>query len=264
MDSVVANPPARKTRVTSEHREEARRLKVIWDSRAKLSQDEFGAQFEIGNQSAVGQFLRGVTPLSPKAARGFASGLGCLIDDFSPRLAAEAAKNAAASGRIGTSASVTVRPVSTYKSLDELPPESTVLITRIDITLSAGSGRDGTWYIEERDPLPFEASYISKLHAKPKNLVAVKVSGSSMEPRLFDGDTVVVDKADQYVPADGAVFALVYAGQLLVKRLYALPGGAVNVTSDNPAFRSFDVRQDQLDDISIIGRVKYRSGTGDF
>ncbi len=71
-------------------KEEARRLKEIWD-RADVSvrgtQAEFGDAHSIGNQSAVGQFLRGETPLSLKAAKGFAKGLGCKIADFSPRLA---------------------------------------------------------------------------------------------------------------------------------------------------------------------------------
>jgi hypothetical protein len=79
------------TKATPETVMEARRLKAIWDRRERPSQADFGEQFGIGNQSAVGQFLRGVTPLSLKAARGFAAGLGCNIEDFSPRLAEAAA-----------------------------------------------------------------------------------------------------------------------------------------------------------------------------
>lgn len=70
---------------------EAARLRLLWDAfneRSRTTQAAFGEEHEIGNQSAVGQFLRGESPLSPKAARGFAKGLGCQIDDFSPRLAA--------------------------------------------------------------------------------------------------------------------------------------------------------------------------------
>lgn len=81
----------RRAKVTPETKEEARRLRHLWDARAHPSQAEFGEKYEIGNQSAVGQFLRGETPLSLKAARGFAIGLGASIEDFSPRLAQEAA-----------------------------------------------------------------------------------------------------------------------------------------------------------------------------
>lgn len=70
--------------------EEARRLREIWgkvDASQRGTQADFGEAHSVGNQSAVGQFLRGKTALSLKAAKGFAKGLGCQIADFSPRLA---------------------------------------------------------------------------------------------------------------------------------------------------------------------------------
>lgn len=156
------------------------------------------------------------------------------------------------------------RPITTYNSLEELPPESTVMIAHVDVALSAGNGRE-TWHIEEKEPLPFQADYIKRLKASPKNLVAVKVRGDSMEPRLFDDDTVVVDKADQRIPASGGVFALVYAGEMLVKSLFRMPDGSLRVVSDNKEKHDpFVVPVEQLEHINIIGRVKYRSGMGNF
>ena len=78
----------RKAKVTEEHHEEARKLKEIWNSRARETQGVFGEIHKIGNQSAVGQFINGKIPLSLNAAQGFAQGLKCSIADFSPRLAA--------------------------------------------------------------------------------------------------------------------------------------------------------------------------------
>lgn len=92
---------SRRGKVTDEHRLEAARLKAIFLARKdKLAekgvatQKAFGERFGIGNQAAVGFFLNGHTALSLKAARGFAKGLGCAIEEFSPRLAAEAKKTA--------------------------------------------------------------------------------------------------------------------------------------------------------------------------
>jgi hypothetical protein len=82
----------RRAKVTPETKAESARLRKLWDERSHPSQAEFGEIYGIGNQSAVGQFLRGDTPLSLKAARGFAIGLSCRIEDFSPRLAADAAQ----------------------------------------------------------------------------------------------------------------------------------------------------------------------------
>lgn len=81
----------RRAIVTPETKAESVRLREIWDSRSHPGQAEFGELYEIGNQSAVSQFLLGRAPLSLKAAKGFATGLGCRIEDFSPRLAKEAA-----------------------------------------------------------------------------------------------------------------------------------------------------------------------------
>lgn len=74
--------------------EEAARLKAIWDKTEAErrqagvgTQGAFGDTFGIGNQAAVGFFLNGKTALSLKAAHGFATGLKCKIEDFSPRLA---------------------------------------------------------------------------------------------------------------------------------------------------------------------------------
>lgn len=84
--------------MTEETLEEARLLRLLWDERPHPGQAEFGERYEIGNQSAVGQFLRGQTPLSLKAAAGFAAGLSCSIVDFSPRLADQAKSYADLSG----------------------------------------------------------------------------------------------------------------------------------------------------------------------
>lgn len=81
------NAITRKAKVTPAIAAEAQALTELWASRPHSSQAVFGETFDIGNQSAVGQFLRGEIPLSPKAAFGFAKGLGCSIADFSPRLA---------------------------------------------------------------------------------------------------------------------------------------------------------------------------------
>lgn len=81
----------RRSKVTPETKDESRRLAQLWATRSHPTQAVFGETYGIGNQSAVGQFLRGEVPLSLKAARGFAVGLGCRIEEFSPRLAREAA-----------------------------------------------------------------------------------------------------------------------------------------------------------------------------
>lgn len=261
------------------------RLRAAIDKLTEGNITAFGKRLGYRDGAYIGQMLRGDRPISEKTiravealpglARWFERGLKLQalssddhVEEVDPwrthqpaeDAAADAAERAVAAKSIGIQA----RPISLYNSLDELPPETTVLIAHVDVALSAGNGRE-TWHIEEKPPLPFLADYIRRLDcSSPKNLVAVKVRGDSMEPRLFDGDTVVVDRADQRIPASGGVFAVVYAGEMLVKRLFKLPDGSIDIVSDNNSYRSFVVPPDQLEHIDIVGRVKYRSGTGDF
>jgi len=90
----MTSAAAKRGKITDENREEAAKLLAIWnqtkadrEARGVGSQEKFGAEFGIGNQAAVGFFLNARTALSPKAAAGFARGMGCSVGDFSPRLA---------------------------------------------------------------------------------------------------------------------------------------------------------------------------------
>ena len=259
------------------------RLRAAIDKLTEGNITAFGKRLGYRDGAYIGQMLRGDRPISEKTiravealpglARWFERGLKLQVlgneeppeEHPWPDLAAseEVAIKTAERRAIAESKGFPARPISVYNSLDELPPETTVLITHVDVVLSAGNGRE-TWHIEEKRPLPFQADYIRRLDCIPKNLVAVKVRGDSMEPRLFDDDTVVVDKAEKRIPASGGVFAVVYAGEMLVKRLFKLPDGSIDVVSDNSKYKSFVVPPDKLEHVDIVGRVKYRSGTGDF
>lgn len=70
---------------------EAALLKKLWekaDHPERGTQAEFGEKHGIGSQGLMWQLLNGKTPISLGAAKSFASGLGCNVADFSPRLAA--------------------------------------------------------------------------------------------------------------------------------------------------------------------------------
>lgn len=66
-----------------------RALKRLYDERVPtgMTQEEFGAQFGIGTQGMVWQYLNGHRPLNVEAAAKFARGLRCTIQDISPEMA---------------------------------------------------------------------------------------------------------------------------------------------------------------------------------
>ncbi|MEJ8837627.1 hypothetical protein [Ramlibacter sp. AN1133] len=167
----------RAAKVTPEHKEEARRLLVLWDSRKHPSQAEFGELYGIGNQGAVSQFLRGETPLSINAARGFATGLGCGIQEFSPRIAAQVIDVARRVGRDGldqeSSLLAAVLQLAQRDLLQKL--EAPLLWSSIEKLLPLGGLED--WEIE----------IIRHLRAA--------APGTRFKPLAVDGDTVVLVKA---------------------------------------------------------------------
>lgn len=107
----------------------------------------------------------------------------------------------------------------------------------------------------EVDPLVFRASWFRTRGFAPEKLVAVGVSGASMEPTLYDGDTVVLNLADTQ-PKEAEVYALRYEDQLVIKRLFRESGGW-SMRSDNPDQRRYPARE-VSEAVEIIGRVVHR------
>jgi len=129
-------------------------------------------------------------------------------------------------------------------------------VRRGTIRLSAGaSGFAVDYENHDAPPIFFRKEWFSKNDFIPEKLIALIVQGNSMEPGLCDGDTVVVNTADQK-PMDGEVFAINYEGELLIKRLRR-DAGEWWISSDNPDKRRY---QDKKCDehVFVIGRIVYK------
>lgn len=112
-------------------------------------------------------------------------------------------------------------------------------VRRVRFKLSAGIQGYGVDYDGMGDdaPIVFRREWFSRNGYQPGKLLAVRVANGSMEPGLWDGDTVVINTA-QAEPKDGAVFAVNYEGQLVIKRLVR-DAGQWWLVSDNPDQRRY-------------------------
>ncbi len=111
-------------------------------------------------------------------------------------------------------------------------------IRRVKFKLSAGASGFGVDYLDEQDaPIVFRREWFDRNGYRPERLFAVRVANGSMEPGLWDGDTVVVN-TEQAEPKDGAVFAVNYEGELVIKRLVR-DSGQWWLASDNPDQRRY-------------------------
>ena len=126
-------------------------------------------------------------------------------------------------------------------------------VRRVRFQLSAGvSGYAIEYDNDDAPPLFFRREWFEKRGFNPEKLVALKVSGSSMEPGLYDGDTVVCNLADTR-PVDGEVFAANFDGMCVIKRVKRDQGGWW-LTSDNTDKRRFpDKRCDEH--VRLLGRI---------
>jgi len=129
-------------------------------------------------------------------------------------------------------------------------------IRRVRFKLSAGASGFGVDYADEDgDPIVFRKVWFEKNGYEPDRLFAVRVANGSMEPGLYDGDTVVVN-TQSATPKDGTVFAVNYEGEMVIKRLIR-DAGQWWLASDNPDQRRYPRKVCDENSI-IIGEIVHK------
>lgn len=128
-----------------------------------------------------------------------------------------------------------------------------IRIPRYDVELSAGPGS------MNHDNLPssslaFRADWLSRMAINPAKCVIVGVTGDSMEPTLYGGDLVMLDRQATTIK-DMRLFGVVDVdGSAKVKRLQKVDGQLI-LHSDNRAYPA-DVRMGvDANRMTIIGQV---------
>ncbi len=129
-------------------------------------------------------------------------------------------------------------------------------VRRVTFKLSAGASGFGIEYSdEEGPPIVFRRDWYDRNGYRPEKLLAVRVCNGSMEPGLYDGDTVIVN-TDVADPVDGAVFAVNYEGEMVVKRLVR-DAGQWWLSSDNPDQRRYP-RKVCDEHCQLLGRIVHK------
>jgi phage repressor protein C with HTH and peptisase S24 domain len=135
------------------------------------------------------------------------------------------------------------------------------LIPRKIIKFSAGSGNPIFEEEEDAPPLAFRKEWLMKEGLRAKDLVVGYAKGTSMEPRVFDGDTILINTADATRPIqDNKIYALRYGDELRLKRMI-VKTNSVLLVSDNPSYPDEELTKEDCDKLHIIGRVVWISGS---
>lgn len=136
------------------------------------------------------------------------------------------------------------------------PSNDFIAVSRVLFKLSAGvTGYQVEPLEGNGPPIFFRRDWVEQRGYRADKLLAVKITGASMEPGLYDGDLVVINTVDVQ-PMDGEPFAANYEGELVIKRLKR-DSGEWWLTSDNADKRRYpDKHCDE--NSSLIGRVIYK------
>ncbi|WP_312265974.1 helix-turn-helix transcriptional regulator [Neisseria sp.] len=103
----------------------------------------------------------------------------------------------------------------------------------------------------------FSRQWLEKhINASTNQLSVITVKGDAMEGVFNDGDSILVNHADN-TPKDG-LYVLRIEDNLTVKRLQIMPGNIVRIISANSAYPAYEVNLRKMSgDIAVIGRVEW-------
>ena len=117
----------------------------------------------------------------------------------------------------------------------------------------------GTGLLIEAEPieqhLTLSREWLKREGISSNDLIGIYAQGDSMEPNIYSGDSLLIDRNKNTVSSHGGVYVINYDGELYVKRVQKLLDGRVSVTSDNKDYLSIEISKNELEQLKIIGRV---------
>lgn len=128
-----------------------------------------------------------------------------------------------------------------------------------EVTASMGYGVD-VYNENQTGTYQFSKKLLKDIGASPEYSDVIFSSGDSMYPTIEGGDCLVVDKSKTDI-YDGKIYCVRIQEKLYAKRLQFLPPNKVNVISDNPKYKPFevDLSKELNYDFAVIGEVKWWS-----
>jgi phage repressor protein C with HTH and peptisase S24 domain len=148
------------------------------------------------------------------------------------------------------------------KSVHESGPEDPTMTQIMKVRLRVQAGITGfqvepEHYDGETQGVPTKWMLSQGLHRE--SLIAITVRGESMEPALYEGDTVIVNTADKKL-VDGLVYVVNYEGEAVIKRMIR-DAGQWWLASDNADQRKYHRKLCKGAECIVIGRVIRKEST---
>lgn len=250
---------SKRSKITDEHRQEAARLKALWDDgRPRRTQAVFGEAYGLGNQANVGHYLAARSPLNAKAAAAFAAELKCSVADFSPRLAAEIAQLG-----VPSPDATLHRASAPHEAPSQNPSDPPDLVIS---EYSTGGAMGHGFNLTDNPPGLIKSWRVTSdwlrlnvpAHTGLKNLAIVTGFGPSMKPMFNPGDPLLVDTGVKVVDHEGVYFFRV-GDEGFIKMIQRVPdpegaGVMLQIISKNPDYPPYPMSP-KNPHFEVLGKV---------
>ena len=129
------------------------------------------------------------------------------------------------------------------------------LVEVLNITASAGLGYLNSDVKEVIKLIEYDSEQAKTLFkgVNAENLKVINISGDSMQGTFDSGDAIFVDVSRRMFEGDG-IYVFTFGRNLFVKRLQVIKN-VIRVKSDNQLYDSWDISEDEIDQLYIHGKV---------
>ena len=212
------------------------------------------------NNGNLSKIERGQQSLTNDSMKSIAKALGISLSELFSAQKAQPVNLRHNSAAVNTHS---VRFASGLTTFDEISEGENVAIGTVSAVVDAVRGGIKV-AVDEQNAHLFAGSELKGIEAIPANVAAYLVEDDLMEPRLYKGDTVLMDLSDTQVPPSGGVFCVVMDDEnIAFRRLMPYPGRGLRIICDNPKYPETVLDQRQALAVHIVGRLKtVRSNQG--
>lgn len=145
---------------------------------------------------------------------------------------------------------------SKTQNKNSLVPDTFSYINRYEVNASAG---DGLLVLSEEPigQMAFAQLWLSEIGLDPEQSGVIIATGDSMYPTIPNGTPMIVDfrQTEHIISGHNYVFNI--GGELMVKRLERTLEDEITLISDNPIYERRTINLQSVQDMKIIGRVRY-------
>lgn len=137
---------------------------------------------------------------------------------------------------------------------DGITQNAPTKIPHYNVNASAGSGLVA---VDSSDDfaISINPEILIEYDLPTSDVFSMLVSGDSMEPALFDGDTILVNRVSSPLVIEG-VCVIRIQDQVFVKRIqFNKFSGYMQVDSDSSFYRTYTITGEDLNEVEIIGKV---------